>query len=453
MLILSQYPISMNPYRLLFFLTILNLLNITDRQLIASFANYIIPDLNLTGWQFGLLTSLAFIFFYSIMGLFMGALADRVNRSKLIAFGVVLWSIFTMASGAAKGFITLALPRMFIGVGESILTPTSMSLLGDAFPSKRMGFAAGFYYLGVPLGVAVSLLLVGFVAEIPTPEVVLPLINVHLKELLGETIGWRGCFYMLGILGIFLGLSMMLFKDKKRIASQNSIESQEEKISFAEVIKILIDALRNSPALTLTISGGVFYHIILGAAAFEQVWLVEERGFDKSIIAQISGIIAVFAGLAGVLFGGLVSDWWLEKTNQGRPIFLFWLSLILLPIGIIYRFVEPTTVIFWIGVVIGYFQLGCFYGPTFSTVQELVPEKIRATIVAFYILCINLIGLTIGSLGAGILIDVTKGSISEPYTWTLLIFSFIGSLAIPCYYLAGRRYAQDKENLEKSIQS
>ena len=160
MIILSQYSISMNPYRLLFFLTVLNLLNITDRQLIASFANYIVPELELTGWQFGLLTSLAFIFFYSIMGLFMGALADRVNRSKLIAFGVVLWSVFTMASGAAKGFITLALPRMFIGVGESIITPTSMSLLGDAFPPKRMGFAAGFYYLGVPLGVAISLLLV-----------------------------------------------------------------------------------------------------------------------------------------------------------------------------------------------------------------------------------------------------------------------------------------------------
>ena len=62
MIILSQYPISMNPYRLLFFLTVLNLLNITDRQLIASFANYIVPELELTGWQFGLLTSLAFIF-------------------------------------------------------------------------------------------------------------------------------------------------------------------------------------------------------------------------------------------------------------------------------------------------------------------------------------------------------------------------------------------------------
>ena len=397
----------MNPYRLLFFLTVLNLLNITDRQLIASFANYIVPELSLTGWQFGLLTSLAFIFFYSIMGLFMGALADRVNRSKLIAFGVVLWSIFTVASGAAKSFITLALPRMFIGVGESIITPTSMSLLGDAFPPKRMGFVAGFYYLGVPLGVAISLLLVGFVADIKSP--------------------------------VFL------------VANRNLVE---ETLSFSQAMRILVDALKNSPALTLTIAGGVFYHIILGAAAFEQIWYVEERGFDRSIIAQITGIIAVFAGLAGVLFGGLVSDWWQEKTNQGRPIFLFWLSLILLPVGILYRFVEPDSVIFWIGVVVGYFQLGCFYGPTFSTVQELVPEKIRATVVAFYILCINLIGLTVGSLGAGILIDIFKqSSIAEPYTWSLLIFGFIGSLAIPCYLIAGRRYAQDKQSLERSIQS
>ena len=59
----------MNPYRLLFFLTLLNLLNFVDRQLIASFANFIVPDLGLTDWQYGILTGLAFVFFYSIMGL------------------------------------------------------------------------------------------------------------------------------------------------------------------------------------------------------------------------------------------------------------------------------------------------------------------------------------------------------------------------------------------------
>ena len=85
----------MNAYRLLFFLTLLNLLNFVDRQLIASFANFIVPDLGLTDTQYGFLTTVPFIVFYSIAGLFMGVLADMVNRPKLIAFGVVLWSVFT----------------------------------------------------------------------------------------------------------------------------------------------------------------------------------------------------------------------------------------------------------------------------------------------------------------------------------------------------------------------
>ena len=172
-------------YPLLFFLTLLNMLNFVDRQLIASFANFIVPDLGLTDTQFGFLTSLAFIFFYSIMGLFMGVLADMVNRPKLIAFGVVLWSAFTALTGNAKGFVTMAIPRMFIGVGESILTPTSMSLLSDSFPEKRMGFAAGFYYMGVPIGVGMSLLIAGY---------------------LGESLGWRNCFYLLGGIGLLLSL-------------------------------------------------------------------------------------------------------------------------------------------------------------------------------------------------------------------------------------------------------
>jgi len=419
-------------YPLLFFLTLLNMLNFVDRQLIASFANFIVPDLGLTDTQFGFLTSLAFIFFYSVMGLFMGVLADMVNRPKLIAFGVVLWSAFTALTGNAKGFVSMAIPRMFIGVGESILTPTSMSLLSDSFPEKRMGFAAGFYYMGVPIGVGISLLIAGY---------------------LGESLGWRNCFYLLGGIGLLLGLSTLLFKERPRKSSQN----QEEKpsLSYISTIKIvftLLEALKTSSALRFTILAGVLYHVVLGAAVFEQLWYVQERGFERSEIAQITGWIGVVAGMTGNLFGGVVSDWWQEKTNQGRPMFLFWLALITFPIFIYYRFAEPNTVIFWIGVVLGFFQLGCFFGPTFSVVQELVPNNIRATVVAFYILTLNLIGLTAGSLGGGMCVDYLKGiNYSEPYTWTLIIFTFISAASIPCYYLAGRRYKEDKKILESSF--
>ncbi len=422
----------MNAYRLLFFLTLLNLLNFVDRQLIASFANFIVPDLGLTDTQYGFLTTVPFIVFYSIAGLFMGVLADMVNRPKLIAFGVVLWSIFTALTGAAKGFISMALPRMFIGVGESILTPTSMSLLSDSFPSKKMGFAAGFYYMGVPIGVGVSLLIAGY---------------------LGESLGWRNCFYLLGGIGLILGLFALLFKDRKRQSNTPDNKSPTlSKESTANIVKTLIKALKTSSALRFTIVAGVFYHIVLGASGFEQLWLVQERGYERSEIAQLVGWIGVFAGLSGNLIGGILSDWWQENTNQGRPMFLFWLALLTLPIGIFYRFVEPGTSVFWIGIIIGYFQLGCFFGPTFSTVQELVPDNIKATVVSFYILTLNLIGLTIGSLGGGLCADIFRSSgYSEPYTLMLVIFSIISIVSIPCYYLAGIKYKEDKIVLQETF--
>ena len=420
----------MNAYRLLFFLTLLNLLNFVDRQLIASFSNFIVPDLGLTNAQYGFLTTIPFIVFYSIAGLFMGVLADMVNRPRLIAFGVVLWSVFTALTGAAKGFVSMALPRMFIGVGESILTPTSMSLLSDSFPSKRMGFVAGFYYMGVPIGVGVSLLIAGY---------------------LGESLGWRNCFYLLGGIGLVLGLSALLFKDRPRKNTSDNKEQQTlSKETTVEIVKTLYKAISASSALRFTILAGVFYHIVLGASGFEQLWLVQERGFERSNIAQIVGWIGVFAGLAGNLIGGILSDWWQENTDQGRPMFLFWLALLTLPIGIYYRFVEPGTVIFWIGIIIGYFQLGCFFGPTFSTVQELVPDRIRATVVAFYILTLNLIGLTIGSWGGGLCADwMEAANYQEPYTMMLVVFSIISIISIPCYYLAGKRYKEDKLMLDK----
>ena len=403
-------------YPLLFFLTLLNMLNFVDRQLIASFANFIVPDLGLTDTQFGFLTSLAFIAFYSIMGLFMGVLADTVNRPKLIAFGVVLWSAFTALTGNAKGFVTMAIPRMFIGIGESILTPTSMSLLSDSFPEKRMGFAAGFYYMGVPIGVGISLLIAGY---------------------LGESLGWRNCFYLLGGIGLLLGLCTLLFRERPR----KSLHNVEEKpsLSYISTIKIvytLIEALKTSSALRFTILAGVLYHVVLGAAVFEQLWYVQERGFERSEIAQITGWIGVVAGMAGNLFGGVVSDWWQEKTNQGRPMFLFWLALITFPIFIYYRFVEPNTFIFWTGVALGWFQVGCFFGPTFSVVQELVPNNIRATVVAFYIMTLNLIGLTIGSFGGGFCSDLLRANnFEEPYTWTLIIFTCISATSVSYTHL------------------
>ncbi|MEQ8860933.1 MAG: MFS transporter [Pseudomonadales bacterium] len=421
-------------YVLLSFLTLLNVMNFVDRQLLSSFANFIVPDLGLTNTQFGLLTGLFFIVFYSAMGVFMGVLADLVNRPRLIAAGLALWSALTALSGAAKGFWTLAAPRMLIGVGESIMTPTSMSLLADRFPPSRLGFASGFYYMGVPIGVGVSLLIVGY---------------------LGPAIGWRNCFYLLGAIGLVLAVVMLFVKETPR---RHHVEAAAARAAGGQdaapapglrpILKTLKFALANCPALGLTIAGGVALHFILGAAAFDQLWFVQERGFERAEIAVMTGWIGMSAGILGNLFGGIGGDWFLRRTGMGRPMFLFWIMLLLAPLNIAYRLVDPDTVWFWIGVFVGFFQLGCFYGPTFSTVQELVPPQIRATVVAVYILLLNLVGLGFGITAGGIAIDLfAEAGVEQPYTWTLVVFTGFSLLSIPLFFLAGRRFNADRERL------
>ncbi len=414
-------------YAFLTLLTILNVLNFVDRQLLASFANFIVPDLGLTNTEFGLLTGFVFIVFYAAMGLFAGALADLVHRPRLVAGGLALWSAFTALSGAARGFVSLAIPRMLIGVGESVLTPASMSMLADRFPASRLGFAAGFYYMGVPLGVGVSLLVAGY---------------------LGPAIGWRACFYLLGAIGLFFAVVLLFVRETPRRMSGGPVIAAPRRRSLGDIVRHLFGALKRSPALSLTIAGGVAVHFILGAAAFEQLWLVQERGFDRAEIAQIAGYLALVGGIAGNLTGGLLSDAWQRITGTGRPLFLCWSLLLLTPVNISFRLVEPDTYWFYIAYGLAYFQLGIFYGPTFATVQELVPPQIRSTVVAFYILMLNLVGLGIGITGGGILIDaLISAGVAEPYTVTLVVFTGLSALAIPLFYWAGRRFEADKARL------
>ena len=410
-------------YIFLGFLILLNVMNFVDRQLLASFANFIIPDLGLTNTQFGILTGFGFLFFYSIMGLFMGFLADKFDRPKLIAFGVALWSLLTSFSGLAKNFVGLLIPRMFIGVGESILTPTSLSILGDRFPKERMGFVSGAYYLGIPIGAGLSLIIAGY---------------------LGPVIGWRMCFYILGGFGVILAAIMFFVKDTPRKA--NTENDNVQKAELKTVAKELFAALKKSPALTLCIYGGVVFHFVLGAAVYDQVWYVQERGFERAEIAQYTGYIIVVFGIIGNLIGGIGSDWFTNKYKLGRPMFLFWFMIFLLPINIAGRLVMPDNIIFWISLMMGAMQLGAMYGPTFSTVQELAPSHLRATVIAFFILNLNMIGMFLGTTGAGIIIDLLiANNIEFPYTKTLLSFTILSGFSIPLFWFAGVQYKKEMQ--------
>ena len=419
--------VGVRTYGFLVFLALLNALNILDRNLVPTFANDIKADLHLSNGQFGLLSGIMFTLLYGLISPIMGLVADTTHRPRLAGFGVGLWSLLTAATGLARGFVSLALPRLFIGVGESALTPPALSLLADRFPARQMGFVSGFYYAGAPVGVGLAYLIAGA---------------------LGPAIGWRNCFILIGAIGVLMALVLGVQPETRARPARGPRSLARSVSGMLSLIPEFFRATKRSPALLLVIAGGVACHFVNGATQFETLWWKEELHLATGPLFLKVALISATAGVAGSVISGLIADWWLKATGQGRPIMLALMLLILTPIGVFYRLTDHAGVAFWIGICGRLFQLGVIFGASFSTLQELVPARIRATTFAVFILSINVFGLGASSTLGGYLIDaLAKAGDPRPIGHVLAILTLASGLAIPCYYLAGRRLARDREAL------
>jgi MFS family permease len=418
--------VGLRTYGFLAFVTLLNVLNMLDRNLLVVFANDIKADLHLSNGQFGLLSGLMFTLLYGLISPLMGMIADSTHRPRLAAVGIGLWSLLTAASGAARGFASLALPRIFIGVGESALTPPALSMLADRFPARRLGFASGVYYAGVPLGSGASFLVAGT---------------------LGVALGWRNSFLILGALGLVLALVLGLQPDR-RVRPPTPGGVRRAIAGMLALAPEFMAVAKRSPALFLTLLGGVMIHFNNGASQFDTLWWKEELHVATGPLFLQVAMLSAVVGIAGSLAGGLISDWWLKATGQGRPMLLALMMLAFTPIIVAHRFTDHAGLLFWLGLSARIFQGGALYGCVLGTLQELASPRIRATTVAMFILVVNVFGIGISSTVGGYLIDVlARAGDSAPIGHVQAMLNAASGLAIPCFYIAARRFAADRAAL------
>jgi MFS family permease len=405
--------------KLLALLTLLNVLNFADRYLLVSFSPSIIAELRLTNFEFALLTGFVFTLFYAVFGLFAGSAADRWHRPRLIALGLALWSALTALTGAAHSFTHAAAARLFIGIGESILTPAAMSMLSDTLPQRRRSLGAAIYYLGVPVGVGGSFL---FAAAA------------------GPALGWRGSFALLGMVGVIAAVLLLWLRDPPRgalDAADLSLEAQRIG-SFGESARGMAQALRATPVLVLTLAGSAAAIFVQGVAFLDVVWWVRERGFDETRAQRVIGAIFLVGGIVGALLGGVGADWFRARYRGGRLLFLAIVYLVVMPLGLAYRLVEPGPLFYALAFVFNASFL-ISYGATFPTVQEAVPVRLRGASVALLILCNNLLGQALGAALAGLLADVLGArGVAEPLTWAIFLSLLPGLLTVPAFYWAAK---------------
>lgn len=137
-------------------LTFAYIVSFTDRTIISLLIDPIKADLALSDTQIALLQGLAFGIFYTLMGLPLGWLADRVARRSMIAVGASVWCVMTATCGMAQNFGQLSLARVGVGAGEASLSPAALSIISDYFPRERRGLPISVYTMASTSGAGIA---------------------------------------------------------------------------------------------------------------------------------------------------------------------------------------------------------------------------------------------------------------------------------------------------------
>lgn len=151
-------PYAIYALALLMFVYVLNFL---DRTIIYILFPLIKKEMEFSDTQLALLGTTSFVIFYTILGIPFGRMADKGSRTKIIAIGVFVWSLFSGLTAFANDFWTLFFCRVMVGVGEATLGPAAISLLSDYFPPTKRATVTSIYSMGIAIGAGLAALLGG----------------------------------------------------------------------------------------------------------------------------------------------------------------------------------------------------------------------------------------------------------------------------------------------------
>lgn len=389
-------------------------INFLDRQILGILVGPIKNELHLTDTQIGLLGGTAFAMVYSLLSVPLALLADRTNRSWVITVSMAVWSAFTALCGMATSFGQLFVFRMGVGIGEAGGLAPSYALLGDYYPPERRARALAIYSLGVPVGLAVGMLLGAYIAN---------------------AINWRTAFLAVGLAGIVLApLVKLVVRDPPRPSSR----------IVRAPITHAFGILAAKPSFWLMAFGASLSSLAgYGLAFWIPSFLERSYGFDIVDRSHFFASLLLIGGCAGVLSGGWIADK-LGPRDHGfyaKVPAIAW--AITAPLFIV-AFWSPSPVLAWFLFLIPQALNILWLGPVSTAVQHLVPSHMRSTATACFMLINNLIGLGTGALLMGAISDfLTPRFGAEALRYSAMTIACLYVLAAMLALLAVRPLRQD----------
>jgi MFS transporter, ACS family, D-galactonate transporter len=293
-----KYSKTYYPWIVVALLWVVALLNYLDRQMLSTMRPSMQVDISelQSATNFGHLMAI-FLWIYGFMSPVAGIIADKTNRKWLIVASLCVWSAVTFAMGYATTFNQLYWLRAVMGISEALYIPAGLSLIADFHGSKTRSLAVGIHMTGLYMGQALG----GFGATIAADY------------------SWQATFQAFGLTGIIYSLVLVFFlKESGQHKLAKDQEVNDESKNAGSILK--------GPGILFT---SISFWVILFYFAIPSLpgwatknWLPtlfsENLGIEMAKAGPLSTITVAASSFLGVIFGGMLSDRWVQKNVRGR---------------------------------------------------------------------------------------------------------------------------------------
>jgi predicted MFS family arabinose efflux permease len=408
----------------LFVLTLVNTLNYLDGFVIVLLLQPIKEDLHLSDTQLGFVTGAAFALFYATLGVPIARWSDRGNRSTITAVAIGLWSLTVMSSLFVRNYIQLVLARVAAGVGESGCMPPTYSLLGEYYPEPaERARAMSIYWLASPLSSVI-----GFVAG----------------GWMQQRYGWRMTFFLIGIPGVLIALLIKGTIAEPRVHASRPLEAPRR---LPRMTAVLATLWRQRSSRHLALAIVLLWTMGSGMTPWYAAFMIRSHGMTTAEAGDWLGLIFGVSGLGGILAGGYIAGRWFAHDERAQMRVSALMIAALVPFFALFLLLphkqEALLALAPLVAVNGF-----FIGPSFTLMQRLVIDEMRATTLALVMLFSNLIGAGIGPQVVGVLSDMFHPRFGDDsLRYAMLALSFVALWSAYHFWRVGETVGDDLARL------
>ncbi|MBT6264286.1 MAG: MFS transporter [Halieaceae bacterium] len=394
-------------------------LSMCDRMVLSILFPDIKTEFGLSDTQLGLLGGISFALFYATMGLPIARLSDQYSRKWIVIISLIIFSLMTVLSGLAAGFISLLILRIGVGIGEAGVNPASHSIIADYFPPQRRAFAMATLMLGASIGMILGFVLGGSIAE------------AH---------GWRTALIAVGAPGMLLALVMAKLLIEPR---RGTFEAHSGAPS--PPIRTTAVAMWSNKAMRHLIAGAVVAGLLgYGLTQWLPTFFSRQHDLGQSQTGLLMAGIFGIPGALGALAAGKLFDRLAVRGFQYGMRMLAVVPFVTLPFFIMGLLADDLTTAVLLFIIPG-FAGNYALGPTLAMIQTLSPVNMRAVSAAIKMLFLNLIGLGLGPLLVGAISDVLAPRYGDNALGVALAyFTLVGLWGSYHFWLCARALAENQ---------